>query len=338
MKSFLINKVLLFPFYMVLRLRHALYNSGVFKTTKFDIPVICVGNISAGGTGKTPMVEFIIRELKEERRVAMLSMGYGRKSRGFRYVSIEDSVADAGDEPLQIKRRYPFVTVAVDKNRVRGVKHLLKLPEDKRPEVVVLDDAFQHRSISAGCNIVLVDYTRPLDKDYLLPIGGLRDLPDQIKRADVVIVTKAPVELSDEESDSWRKRLKMLPNQKLLFSSLKYGEAKGIFPNNNRRYLSSKYAIAITGIANPRPFIYYLVNIYKIEMHIKFGDHYQYTKREVRRFNKMAAKYPQAVFYTTEKDAQRLEKLQGLSPDFTQRLFYLPIEMELLSGGLLLDF
>jgi len=338
MKSFLINKILLFPHYLVLSIRHAFYNKGIFKTTKFDIPVICVGNISAGGTGKTPMVEFIVKELREERRVAVLSMGYGRESRGFRYISTDDGVADSGDEPLQIKKRYPGIIVAVDKNRVRGIRRLLELPENERPEVIVLDDAFQYRKISACCNIVLVDYTRPLDKDYLLPVGGLRDLPSQMKRADVVIVTKSPPELPDYEPDAWRRRLQIGATQKLLFSSLKYGEAKGVFGDNNRRYLSSKFTIVITGIANPKPLLYHLVNIYRIEQHVKFGDHHRFTSGDVRKFNKLANKYPKTVFYTTEKDAQRIEMLEGLSPDFTQRLFYLPIEMELLSGGLLLDF
>ena len=338
MKSFLINKVLLFPYYLILSIRHMLYNLKIFKSTKFDIPVICVGNISAGGTGKTPMVEFIVNELREEKRVAVLSMGYGRKSRGFRYVSVNDSVSDSGDEPLQIKKRFPTVVVAVDKNRVRGIKRLLKLPENERPEVVVLDDAFQYRKILACCNIVLVDYTRPLDKDYLLPIGRLRDLPSQMKRADVVIVTKSPPELPDYEPDMWKNRLKINANQKLLFSSLMYGDAKGVFEGNDRRYLSSKFTIVVTGIANPKPLLYHLVNIYKIEKHLKFGDHHRFTSGDARKFNKLAKRYPKAVFYTTEKDAQRIEKLKGLSPDFTQRLFYLPIEMGLLSGGLLLDF
>ena len=338
MKAFWINKVLLFPYYMVLCVRHMLYNKKIFKTTRFDIPVISVGNISVGGTGKTPMVEFIVKELKDEKRVAVLSRGYGRKSKGFRYISESDSVVDSGDEPLQIKKRYPTVTVAVDIDRVNGMKKLLELPENERPEVVVLDDAFQYRSIFANCNIVLVDYTRPLYEDYLLPVGRLRDLPGQIKRADVVIVTKSPPELSDNEPDMWRARLKMLPDQKLLFSALKYGDAKGIFEDSNRRYLTSKYTVIITGIANPKPLLYHMVNQYKIEEHVKFGDHHQFTKGDVRRFNRIAKKYPKAVIYTTEKDAQRIEKLKGLSPDFTQRLFYLPIEMELINGGLLLDF
>ena len=338
MKSFLINKVLLFPHYLILSIRHMFYNKGIFKTVKFDIPVICVGNISAGGTGKTPMVEFIVRELRDEKRVAVLSRGYGRRGRGFRYISPEDSVVNSGDEPLQIKKKFPTVIVAVDVNRVRGIKRLLELPENERPEVIVLDDAFQYRKISACCNIVLVDYTRPLDKDYLLPIGRLRDLPNQIKRADVVIVTKSPPELPDYEPDMWRSRLKIEANQKLLFSSLKHGEAKGIFENNNRRYLSSKYTIVITGIANPKPLLYHLINIYKIEQHVRFGDHHKFTSSDARKFNRLAKRYPKAVFCTTEKDAQRIVKLKGVSADFTQRLFYLPIEMELLSGGLLLDF
>lgn len=325
-----VNKLLLFPLYYTLKFRHFLFDKEILKSRKFDIPIISIGNISVGGTGKTPHTEFLIRELLPKYKVAVLSRGYGRKSRGFRLVEATDNVSAVGDEPLQMKKKFSDVTVAVCEKRVKGVEALLALPQEQRPTVILLDDAFQHRWISPGTNIVLVDYNMPLEEEFLFPVGKLRDLPEQIQRADIIIVTKCPEEISLEDKFKWEKQLRLGSQQKLLFSSISYGEPHSIFEGADRRYLYSRFAILITAIANPRPFIYHLLSNYKIIGRLEFRDHHNFTSSEVSKINRWAKKWPKAVIYTTEKDAQRLMAKNKLSENVKTRLFYIPIEVSLI--------
>jgi len=320
-----VNKILLFPLYYTLKIRHFLFDSEILKSKKYDIPIISVGNISMGGTGKTPHTEFLVRELMPKYRVAVLSRGYGRKTRGFRLVSSTDKVLDVGDEPLQMKKKFESVIVAVCEKRTNGVEVLLALPENERPTVILLDDAFQHRWISPSTNIVLIDYNGKMGKEFLFPMGNLRDLPEQIKRADIIIVTKCPKEISLEDRFNWEKSIRLGKWQKLLFSTISYGEPKEIFEGADKRYIYSKYAILITAIANPKPLIYHLLNSYKILARLQYRDHHNFTLFEVSKINRWAKKWPKAVIYTTEKDAQRLLTKNKLSDNVKQRLFYIPI-------------
>ena len=214
-----VNKILLFPLYITLKIRHFLFDSEILKSKKYDIPIISIGNISMGGTGKTPHTELLIRELMPKYKVAVLSRGYGRKSRGFRIVASTDKVSEVGDEPLQMKKKFDSVVVAVCEKRTKGVEALLALPEIERPTVILLDDAFQHRWISPTTNIVLIDYNGTRGKEFLFPMGNLRDLPEQIRRADIIIVTKCPGEISLEDKFNWEKSLRLSSQQKLLFST-----------------------------------------------------------------------------------------------------------------------
>ena len=331
MESFFINKVLLLPYYLILKFRHYLYDTGFFKSYKFDIPIIIVGNISAGGTGKTPHTEFIVRHFLSKGRVAVLSRGYGRKSKGFRYVTMDDTALMSGDEPLQIKHKFPEAIVAVDANRVRGIKTLMALPIEERPLVIVMDDAFQHRRVIPSLNIVLIDYSRPMGSDNLLPIGSLRDLPEQIVRANIVIVTKCPLEISQEEQFDWENSLKLNSNQKLFFSAMKYSDAEAIFPEGDKRYIYSNFAQIVTAIANPKSLEYELLSRYKIIKKLRYRDHKNFSKRDASLLNRMALKSPKAVIFTTEKDAQRIVSLKTLSNQLKLRLFYLPIEVTILN-------
>jgi tetraacyldisaccharide 4'-kinase len=336
MKSLFLNKVLLFPYYIALKIRHYMYDKGVFKSYKFDIPIISVGNISAGGTGKTPHTEFIVKELMQYRQVAVLSRGYGRKSRGFHFVSCDGGAAEFGDEPLQIKRKFPEVTVAVDGNRVRGVNRLMNLPQEERPDVIILDDAFQHRRVVPGLSILLIDYSRPPESDNLLPFGGLRDLPEQMKRADAVVITKSPCGISDEERFYWKNLLRLLPGQRLFFSALEYCEPLPIFEEADKRYIYSNFVILITGIANPRPLEYHLLNRYKIVKRLRYRDHHSFGKYDALTIGRVARRYPKAVIFTTEKDSQRLMQLERLNSDVRKRIFVLPIEVMIINqNGLL---
>jgi tetraacyldisaccharide 4'-kinase len=322
---------LLFPLFFALKIRHILFDNGFFKSRKFEIPIISIGNISVGGTGKTPHTEFLIKELMPTHRVAVLSRGYGRKSKGFRIVEISDKVSEVGDEPLQMKKKFNNVTIAVCEKRVKGVEALLALPEEQRPTVILLDDAFQHRWITPSTNIVLIDYNRTLDQEYLFPVGILRDLPEQIRRADIVIVTKCPGEISLEDKFEWEKKLMLASNQKLLFSTINYGEPRDIFEGADRRYIYSKFAILITAIANPKPLVYHLLNSYKILGRLQFRDHHNFTSSEISNINRWSKKWPKAVIYTTEKDAQRLLGKTKISDDVKERLFYIPIEVSILN-------
>ncbi len=330
MECFFINKVLLLPYYLILKLRHYLYDTGFFKSFKFEIPIIVVGNISAGGTGKTPHTEFIVNHLMSKGRVAVLSRGYGRKTKGFRYVEMNDTALMSGDEPLQIKHKFPEAIVAVDANRVRGIKTLMSLPIEERPSVIVMDDAFQHRRVTPSISIVLIDYSRPMGKDNLLPIGSLRDLPEQITRANMVIVTKCPPEMSQADQFVWEHSLKLRSNQSLFFSTMKYLEAEAIFPEGDKRYIYSNFTQLVTGIANPTPLEYELLGKYKIIKKVRYRDHKNFSKKDVSLINRMAIKSPKAVIFTTEKDAQRMASLKNLSNDVKLRIFYLPIEVSIL--------
>lgn len=332
MSSFFINKVLLFPYYALLKARHFLYDKEVLKSFKFEIPVIVVGNVSAGGTGKTPHTEYLVKTLSQKMRVAVISRGYGRKTRGFRYVSASDTSYDVGDEPLQIKRKFSKTIVAVDANRVRAINILYKLPPDERPQVIIMDDAFQHRRVVPRRSIVLIDHSNPPFQDNLLPFGTLRDLSSRISAADVVVVTKCPPEISPYTAMQWRSKLMLREEQPLLFTEFVYNEPLPVFEEGDKRYVYSNYATIITAVANPLPLECHLSSDYRIINRVRYRDHYDFKKRDAVKINKMVARYPKAVIFTTEKDAQRFNNLKNLSLDVKKRLFYFPIEASVIYG------
>lgn len=342
------SKILLFPYWIALKIRHFLYDKGIIKSRSFPVPVICLGNITVGGTGKTPHTEMIIRMLQEKYRIAVLSRGYKRKTKGFRIATENDTFAHIGDEPLQIKHKFPNVMVAVCANRCEGIDKLLALPPEIRPQLVILDDAFQHRKVKPSHSIVLMNWNNPIFNDNLLPLGRLRDLPEQIKRADSVIVTKSPLfgehdGIIDEElaarqiapvEKEWRSRLGLRDDQKLCFSSIFYGSPLGVDPKAaDFRYVYSGSALFFTGIANDTQFRNHLAGQYKILDSIKFPDHYSFSKYNIKDINNWVAKYPMAVVFTTEKDSKRLIGNPYLSDDLKKRLFYIPIEVRIIPGN-----
>ncbi len=311
---------------LVLRIRHLFYDRGWKKTFQPPVPTICVGNLTAGGTGKTPHVELLLR-LLSFRSVAVLSRGYKRKTKGFRIVGEADSAQTVGDEPLQIARKFPSVTVAVDKDRIHGCQEL----RDKQVELVVLDDAFQYRKLEPSLTLLLVDYHRPVFKDRLLPWGRLRDLPSRIRKADAVVVTKSPAEVPDDERAWWRSKLHLREEQPLYFTRIQYQKALPVFPDGDSHYLYSQKVILVSGIANDTPLRQYLSDTYKIVGRLSFPDHHRYTKRDIRAIAAAARNCPTACLMTTEKDAQRLRDVPEVPPELSQRLFYLPIEAVFLS-------
>lgn len=329
LKIMTVDKILLFPYYAVLYLRNKFYDKGWLKTWVPTLPCVCVGNITVGGTGKTPMVEALIRIFSPELRIAVVSRGYGRRrSKEQRFVRVDDDYRDVGDEPLQIKKKFPEVIVLVDGSRRRAVEALAALPEEERPELVILDDAFQHRAVRPQCSLLLVSSRRPLHKDRLLPLGRLRDLPSQVRRADMIVVTKLEDEPDADEKQAWRKSLGASEEQKVAFATVAYAEPEAVFEEDaDPRYKYAASAILLSGIADEGPFKSEVAYRYKLVQSRDFPDHHSFKPKDIREIEKLIAQSPTSIIVTTEKDARRLEAYGGLmSKGLRSRLFYLPIE------------
>ncbi len=329
--NFFLDKILLFPYFATLKLRHCLYNRNILKSYRPQIPTICVGNITVGGTGKTPMVELLVRIFKDEYRIAVVSRGYKRRTNDLRDVSPLDSYLTVGDEPLQIKKKFPDIKVLVDANRKRAITYLQALPEHERPTLIILDDAFQHRSIKPSFSIVLVNSHRPIHKDSLLPFGRLRDLPGQIGRADMVVVTKMEREPDMQQRELWRKNLRLSSGTPLLFSKTVYQDMKPVFPQEvDTHYLYAKGAVLFTGIANDTNMKMAVQARWTLFKTLKFPDHHDFTESDLREILSQAKAYPMSLILTTEKDAQRLSCMDIVPLELKKRMFHLPIESEII--------
>lgn len=310
---------------LVLALRHWAYDKGLKKTCQAKVPTVCVGNITVGGTGKTPHTEMILRKLLASdqwgrSQLAVLSRGYKRKSHGFQVAGSDASARQMGDEPLQMARKFPMVTVAVDKNRVHGCEQLSGV------DLVILDDAFQYRKLSATLNVVLIDYNRPIFDDRLMPWGSLRDLPSQIRRAHVVIVSKCPAELDEVERQQWRDRLHLADHQQLFFTTISYCQPEPVFPEADPHYIYSQRLVLVSGIANNAALRMYLSDTYKIVQKLEFPDHHRFSSGDIRSIASAVKANPTACLMTTEKDAQRLRDCKNVPSQIRERLFFLPIQ------------
>ena len=309
---------LLFPivpiYYLATFLRNQLYDFNAVSSKSYSVPVICVGNLSVGGTGKTPMIEYLIR-LLSTKRIATLSRGYKRHTKGFVLAQEDTKIHEIGDEPYQFKKKFKDILVAVDENRQRGIQSLMQL--DCSPEIILLDDAFQHRKVRADLNILLTAYNHLYADDCLLPTGDLREPKSGAKRADMVVVTKCPENLSDLEKQQVKIRLKITEFQKVFFSHIVYNDfvwndLKTI-PLND---LKERPFTLVTGIANAKPLVDFL-NRRELQFeHLNFKDHHEFSNSELK---KLREKH---LIITTEKDFVRLnDKIDQSS------LFYLPIRM-----------
>ncbi|MBP5690062.1 MAG: tetraacyldisaccharide 4'-kinase [Bacteroidales bacterium] len=342
----MLRKVLLSPYYLTLSLRHLFFDKGWKKSFKASVPTVCVGNITVGGTGKTPHTEMILRTLLASDRwaysnIAVLSRGYKRKSKGFQVVPRGGDADLYGDEPSQIARKFPLVTVAVDADRINGCSKLAP-----PSEIVVLDDAFQYRKLRARVNVILVDYNRPVKKDVLLPLGSLRDLPSRLKAADILIVTKCPAFLDQSERTSWAAGLgikdynpttctghnKKGKEQYVFFTGIKYGEMTPVFPEDaDNRFTYAKRLILFSGIAKDGPLVRYLGDKFSVVKHLRFPDHHRYTKSDMGRIRTAVRTEPTAIVCTTEKDAGRVTSCKSVPAELRSRLFCLPIEATFLT-------
>lgn len=354
----MIDRIVLFPYYLTLKIRNALYNSGRKPSAKASVPTICVGGITVGGTGKTPFTEMILRVLQnspewKERNVAVLSRGYKRNSTGFQIVKQNGTTRKYGDEPMQIKRKFPSTTVAVCRNRVEGCDYLTHPDKSvvcseegiKPADMIILDDAYQARELRASLNIVLVDYNRPIFKDMLLPMGMLRDIPERLFDADIVVVTKCPSDLHDSEREDFAKGLKYkdydfpassmvtAPNgrrQLLLFATVDYLPFVPLTDKTETRFVYSKSIVLFTGIAQDAPLFYYLTDKYRVVERLIFPDHHQYVWADFDKIIRALQENPTAGAVTTEKDAQRLMDFHKLEEPLPSRVFYAPISMRFL--------
>lgn len=327
------------------KLRNLMFNSGIFKEKVFPVPVICVGNIRVGGTGKTPMIEYLLRLLLQNGfKPAVVSRGYKRSTKGLKIASIKSGAEEVGDEPRQIKRKFPQAIVAVDPNRRRAIKFLLDLPEENRPNVILLDDGFQHRYVKPSLSILLTDYNNPIFDDDLLPLGRLREKVDAKDRADMVIVTRCPNNMPQLHYRIFERDLNLFPYQHLNFTTIGYSTPIKVFPTPNspiKLTVRSKSCYAISGIADPTKFFEELRNKIGDVKTITFPDHHKFTVKDAEMLNsgfdeylatRQKEEFPIAI--CTEKDAQRLHDIRKyLSSTLKERLFFLPIHIKFKENG-----
>jgi tetraacyldisaccharide 4'-kinase len=318
-------RFLLFPlailYDFVTRVRNLFFDTGIFKRTAFDIPILIVGNLSLGGTGKTPQIEYLVRMLQEKYAVSVLSRGYKRNTKGFILVNEGHSAQDVGDEPLQYYKKFKKIHVAVDANRVAGIT---KLMHSVKPEVLLLDDAFQHRKVQGSCVILLTKWDALFVDDYLVPSGNLRESQYGANRADIIVVTKCPKDLSLRQQEVIRLKLSSF-QKRVFFTSISYASVILGSKAMSTSALKDFNVLLITGIANPKPLSAYLESLAVKFDHLKYGDHHHFSEKDIRsiqtKFNAMEA--PKMIL-TTEKDYVRLV-------DVLAEISYLPIETSFLN-------
>jgi len=317
-----ILRYILFPvvplYYSVTWLRNKFYDLGVLKSSQFVVPVVCVGNLSVGGTGKTPMIEYLIRLLEKDFKVATLSRGYKRNTKGFVLADSNATAKSIGDEPFQFFSKFENILVSVDTDRCNGINKLMALKTP--PQVILLDDAYQHRKVKAQLNILLTPFKDLYIDDMVLPTGNLREPKSGADRADAIIVTKCPSNLDGESKKEIVNRLKPKPNQEVFFGSIDYaGTVKNHFDAIDLETLKPTSFTLVTGIANPEPLVAHL-KVKDLEFeHIKFGDHHDFNPKEIKDLSS------KQLIITTEKDYARLRPFFADS----KRLYYLPIAHKL---------
>lgn len=311
---------LLFPFSLlyggITALRNLLYDKGLLKSKAYNFPIICVGNLSTGGTGKSPMIELLVSFLKDDYKIAVLSRGYKRKTTGFREVLLNNSVEEVGDEPLQFKQKFPEITVAVCEDRQSGIERL-----HEAAEVILLDDAFQHRKVKASLNILLTSFDKLYSNDCMLPAGNLREPKYGAQRAQIIVVTKCPDDIEASKMEAIKRELKPKPYQEVYFSKIGYsGRIKNIADSKPLVFLKDKKFLLVTGIANPKPLVEHLKNKGLDFETRSFPDHHNFSATEIQQLEK------HELILTTEKDFMRLQALA----DKTE-LYFLAIKTVILN-------
>lgn len=314
----------------IVRFRNWLFDMGLKKSKSFSIPIISVGNITVGGSGKTPHVEYLIRLLHDKAKIAVLSRGYKRKSHGYVLAEESTTMPEIGDEPFQMHQKFSDIYVAVDAKRARGIENLQNDEATKDVDVVLLDDAFQHRYVKPGINILLVDYHRLIIYDKMLPAGRLREPLSGKNRADIVIITKCPKDLKPMEFRVLTKAMDLYPFQKLYFTSIDYDTPKGVFEEKQIELdkLQDYHALLLTGIASPKQMEHDLKPMTKDITNLSFGDHHSFKGKDIDRINDAFESMPEPrIIITTEKDAVRLRETEGLYEKVKSNMYELPIKV-----------
>jgi len=323
-------RYLLLPFSFIYgsitAIRNLLFDYGIFKSQSYRIPIICIGNLSVGGEGKTPHTQYIINLLKKDYKVTILSRGYGRKTSILQYVETTSDSLQVGDEPLQLKKNNPNCLVVVEKNRNKGIKQILKdFPETA---VILLDDGYQHRWIKAGFNILISSYSSPYYKDYLMPFGRLRENKKGAKRANAIVFSKTPANIKPAEKKGMTEKIQLFAHQQAYFSHINYCDWKCI--RTNKKFTSKKKQsiTLVSGIANCNPLIQHLTEGEHTLSHIKFADHHNYNQKDIAnilsKYNKDSS--TKKLILTTEKDATKLRAFEG---EFgAVDVYYIPIEID----------
>lgn len=316
--------------------RNKLFDAKILKQHKFDIPIICVGNITVGGTGKTPHIEYLIELLSSRYKVAVLSRGYKRKAKGFKIVDVDSKPQDVGDEPLQIKQKFPNTLVVVDKNRKSAIEKIQSIDMEERPEVILMDDGFQHRHVLPSLSILLVDSNRPVYEDKLLPAGYLREPLKGKDRASIVIVTKCSRDMQPIDFRIYENGLDLFPYQDLYFTTFDYGNLMPVFPDLQPEILEpddlrKKHVFLVTGIASPQPLVEKL-ELKTYNLYPKFfPDHHFFEEEDIEEINSemnaIDVDDDDKMIVTTEKDAIRFRALSFLEEEFKKKLYYIPIEV-----------
>ncbi len=331
LKSF---RYLLFPFSLlygaIIWLRNYCYDKGIFKSASFNFPLICIGNLAVGGTGKTPMTEYLVRSLQQKYKIATLSRGYKRKTKGFAIADATATALEIGDEPMQLHQKFPGLVVAVGEERLVAIPQLLHAAPSL--QAILLDDAFQHRQVKAGLNILLTEYKNLFTRDFMLPAGDLRDVRASRKRADIFVVTKCPPELSTEEKKALIKEINPAEHQCVFFTETIYAEPYHLFTRQPVNFSADTDILLICGIANPRPLKDFLAaNVHTYQMQ-RYADHHIFSiddMEDIRKeFESMAS--GRKIMLTTEKDAVRLQKFEKELSHYP--LYVLPVEHSFLFG------
>ena len=317
------------PYNWVMTARNRAFDTGVLKSREFGVPTICVGNITVGGTGKTPHIEYIARLLKAEYRIAVLSRGYGRKSKGYVKATADTPMELIGDEPFQIKEKFTDIEVAVCERRAVGIERLLA--EEKALQAILLDDAFQHRYVKAGLNIVLIDSNRPVWCDNVMPLGRLRESAGAIARADIVIFTKC-MGVTDEQKSSYRSYIRKIKDIPVYFTTIRYGKSYPLFGNSVAEITKDDRVLLVTGIATPQPLKTEIEGYgAKVEL-MQYGDHHDFSATELEEIAAHFTKSHCTMIVTTEKDATRIRQHKVLPQVLRDNIYALPIEVEFMDG------
>ena len=319
---------MLFPFALIyriiIRLRNLLYDANILKSSDFNFPIICIGNVAVGGTGKTPMTEYLIELLQGQHQVATLSRGYKRRTKGFAIAGPQTTAIEIGDEPMQFHQKFPNVIVAVGEERLVAIPQILY--QHPNTSVILLDDAFQHRAVRAGLNILLTEYSNLYTRDFMMPSGDLRDERKSSKRAHIIIVTKCPENLSQDERVKLVAEINPLPNQQVYFTTIQYGTPYHLFTGDKLKIENAHNVLLLCGIANPMPVKKYLnEHVHSFEM-LKFKDHHIFNSSDLNEIQKQFQKNTadHKIIITTEKDAVRLLKFKNEMTDLP--IYVLPVK------------